>query len=185
MIMNKEHNKQMFSVLLLRELKELQEKESILTSSLSKLEAQLANRNTDSTRREVVETGSETHTAEHGSPTVGMVAEPLASLFGACGTCGHYPTIQDNDPQSPQHESADPIVGRKFVIKVEAAEQPPAENKYCFLCEDKNSNSGCPVCAFIRDQTEDNAIIFATAIQKEMEKSSSDTSADGGSDKEC
>lgn len=184
MVTNKDHNQQMVAMLMIREVKELHENETLLPKTLSRLESQLSKRKEDDTDRDVVETGSHTHTGEHSSRMVGTVVEPVASVLGACGNCGKYPGSEDDNPQSLQHDSASTIVGRKFVTKVEAAEQHPPEKKHCFLCEDAPSNNGCPLCAFIQDQNEDIVINFATDIQKELEKAKYDTSDDDGSDKE-
>lgn len=123
-LVKKQHHTQIFATLLLREVKELRENEKLLLSSLSKIEAKLKKRKGAEEGTEDVKTGSQSSGREPPSPAVGIVAEPVATVFGAWGACGDSSSSEEHI-RSP-HGSANSVVGRRFLIKVEAAKDPPS-----------------------------------------------------------
>lgn len=180
MLFKREHLQQKFAMLLLREVKELRANETSLLSSVAKLEAALAERigsdskpdtaPTDITRStgDAVPNPASFETSAGSQPTT-VVAEPVASLLGACGKCGE---CNDGTCDAPSAPNTPPrsVLGRSFVVKIEEECGPPPGYKRCFLCAHSISNKDCALCTFRKDQDEDNAVAFATALQKEQEE---------------
>lgn len=173
-LFKKGHQQQMFSMLLLREFKELRENEKFLLASISRIEVKFSKRNENYQNGE----GDNSASKSLRSPIVGVVGEPAASVFGACGTCIDDANSEDSNPPSPPKQSANSVVGRRFLIKVEVAEKIPLRYKRCFLCAHASNNKDCAFCSFNEDHNKDDGVSLATELQEEYDAADTNGTSD-------